>query len=51
VFEVSADDENRSGIGDPDHLGDALYSDYSADQLLEKLGLRKPDLWTSEDQA
>lgn len=39
VLEVNTGDYRRSGIGNPDHIGDALYSDYSPDVLLEKLGI------------
>lgn len=43
LLEVRRPDEEISGEGDPSHIGDAIYSDYSADQLLEKLGITPPE--------
>ena len=40
VLEVGKFDEGTSsGVGDPQHIGDAIYSGYSPDQLLGKLGI------------
>jgi hypothetical protein len=42
VLEVKESDEGKSGIGDPSHIGDALYSGYSTRELFEKLGITPP---------
>lgn len=42
VLEVTTADEDVSGVGSPEHINDALYSRYSVDELLSKLGLSKP---------
>ena len=34
-----SDEIDANGIGDPQHIGDAVYSGYSADYLLEHLGI------------
>lgn len=39
VLEVDPKDEAVSGVGDPEHIGDATHTGYSADELLEKLGV------------
>ena len=39
VLEVQKSDEGTSGVGDPQHIGDAIYSGYSPGKLLEKLGI------------
>jgi len=39
VLQVTKSDEGKSGVGDPQHIGDAIYSVYSPDELLEKLGV------------
>jgi len=39
VLEVEKSDEGISGVGDPQHIRDAIYSGYSPDQLLGKLGI------------
>ena len=39
VLGVTKEDEEISGIGDPHHIGDAIYSEYSVRELLEKLGV------------
>jgi hypothetical protein len=40
VLKVSSQDYEISGVGDPNHIGDAILSGYTADELLkEKLGL------------
>ena len=40
IFEVSEEDQCVSGIGNPEHIADAMYSDYSATELLHKLGIK-----------
>ena len=39
LLDVNPKDEDVSGIGDPDHIGDSIYSEYSPDELLKKLGI------------
>lgn len=39
VLRVNKRDEGTSGVGDPGHIGDAVYSPYSVDELLAKLGI------------
>ncbi len=39
VLEVQKVDEGVSGKGDPQHIGDAIYSGYSVDSLLDNLGI------------
>lgn len=41
VLEVVEADHEVSGIGDPGHIGDAIYSRYSSKELLKKLGIKK----------
>lgn len=50
VFGVTDADRNTSGIGDPQHIDDAAYSDYSAEELLQKLGVSVADAgpWTPQ---
>lgn len=44
ILEVRKADEGRSGIGHPGHIEDAVFSSYSVDMLLEKLGISPPKL-------
>lgn len=39
LFAVEPQDDETSGIGDPDHIGDAIYTEYSTDELLKTLGV------------
>lgn len=41
LLEVEQVDYETSGIGDPEHIGDAIYSEYSVNELLGKLGIAK----------
>ena len=41
VLRLQKADEKQSGVGDPQHIGDAVYSRYSPDELLEKLGIKR----------
>ena len=40
VLRVVGADADVPGVGSSDHIGDALYSDYSPTELLGKLGIR-----------
>ena len=39
ILGVRPADDGKSGVGDPQHIEDAVYSGYSVDQLMEKLGV------------
>jgi len=44
LVKVTDEDGDKSGIGDPQHIGDACYtgySGYSASKLLAKLGIKR----------
>ena len=41
LLDVSQKDEGVSGVGDPNHIADSIYSEYSPDELLGKLGIVK----------
>lgn len=45
VLEVVPEDYETSGLGSPEHIADGIYSEYSTDELLGKLGLKPPVLF------
>lgn len=43
VLEVKPKDKEVSGIGNPEHIFDAVYSNEPVEELLKKLGIEAPD--------
>lgn len=39
VLHVTKEDDEISGTGNPEHICDAIYSGYSVEELLDKLGI------------
>lgn len=42
VLEVTPEDANVHGVGDPDHINDAVYCEYPVEKMLQKLGVSLP---------